>query len=290
MALSKNRMTSFAGLMPARGTYPIKANVQIFKGAQVALDSAGRAMPAGALAGGSVKVVGKSSAHYDNRTGSALGGSAGAVDVETEFGTFLWENSDAADEIAADDVGKPCYAVDDTTVALTSQSGTLPCAGYISELDENGNVYVWQSPAVCAMAASASLADAGVSLQKRSVTVGHADLTDADTSQDFSIGAALPANARILGVDLHTLTAFAGITGPITVDIGSSGDTDALVDGAVVSTAVDGHASTRPLGVCPNKLFASSTQLTARFDSASGNLVDLTSGTVTIDVLFAVLA
>ena len=53
-ALAIERLTKFAGLVPSRGTYPIKANVKIYKGALVALDSAGRVQPGGLAAAGSV--------------------------------------------------------------------------------------------------------------------------------------------------------------------------------------------------------------------------------------------
>lgn len=146
-ATTTERMTDFAGLIPARGTYPIRANVKIPKGTQVGLDSAGRAMPADTIANGCIRIVGKASATYDNRTGSELGGAAGACDVDVEFGVFDWENSADADLIAADDVGKLAYAVDNQTVALTSGSGARPVSGVISEV-VNGRPYVWSSPVV----------------------------------------------------------------------------------------------------------------------------------------------
>lgn len=290
-ALTTTRLTPTKGPTPARGTYPIAANVQIFDGAMVGLNASGQAMPADTIANGCVQIVGKSSAHYDNRTGSLLGGLAGATDVEVEFGVFGWVNSAGADEILATTVpGTVVYADDDQTIALTSQSGTIVAAGIFTEL-RDGKVFVWQGPHVATLAESSVLADAGVSLQKRTVTVGHADLTDADTSEDENIGAALPANARILGTNIKLTTPFAGITGPVTVDIGSSGDIDALVDGAnLTDAAVDGQASTMPSGIAPNKHFATSTQLVARFLSASGNLADASAGSVTIEVYFAVLA
>lgn len=143
-----------------------------------------------------------------------------------------------------------------------------------------------------ALAEVKTLADAGMTVQKRTVTVGHADLTDADGSQDINIGAALPANSRIVGVDIHTLTAFSGgSVSALVVDIGSSGDVDALVDGAdLFSAAVDGGPATRPAGIRPNKTFAAGGQLTARFLATGDTLANLTAGAVTIDVLFAVLA
>lgn len=291
MALTDNRLTKFAGSYPARGTYPIKANVQIFKGAKVGLDSSGRAMPAGNLAAGVVQIVGKSSGHYDNRTGSELGGAAGAVDVEVEFGVWGWDNS-SGDPVAATTVpGTVVYAEDDATTALTSSTNTLIAEGLFTEL-RDGKVYVYMGPHVATLVESSVLADAGMTVSKRTVTVGHADLTDADTSQDINIGAALPANARIVGVDLHTFTAFSGGTvSALALDIGSSGDVDALVDGAdLFAAAVDGGPSTRPTGIRPNKLYATATQLSARFVSTGDNLVNLTAGAVTIDVLYVVLA
>jgi hypothetical protein len=143
-ALALERLTPFAGSAPARGTYPIKANVRIFKGAMVGLDSAGRAMPANTIANGCLRIVGKASATYDNRTGSTLGGAAGAVDVEVEFGVFQFANSDS---IAAADVGKACYAVDDQTVALSDSGNTRPFAGIITEV-VSSKPYVFQGPHV----------------------------------------------------------------------------------------------------------------------------------------------
>lgn len=142
----KARLTEFAGLLPARGSHPIKANVYIKKGGMVALDSAGRAMPAGLAAGGSVTCVGKSSATYDNRTGSALGGAADACNVEVEYGVFAWENY-GSDEVT--DLGV-VYVQDDQTVAATNGSDTRIIAGFASEI-RSGQVYVWMGPHVAGM-------------------------------------------------------------------------------------------------------------------------------------------
>lgn len=292
-AATLERLTKSAGLTPARATHPVKANVKVLKGTIVCLDSAGRAMPGGTAASGCVTAMGKASATINNLTGSELGGAAGAADVEIECGIHFWENSGGGDEIAADDVGLPCYVVDNQTVALTSDSGARVVGGIITEVTAAGKVGVLMSPAASAIASASALAAAGISVQKRTVTVGHADLTDADTSQDVNIGAALPANARIIGVDVRGFTAFAGgSVSALALDIGTSGDIDALVDGAdLFAAAVDGGPSTMPTGIRPNKTFATAgAQLVARFVSTGDNLVNLTAGAVTIDVLFAVLA
>jgi hypothetical protein len=151
-ALANTRDTKFAGLVPARGTWPIAANVRIFKGAKVGLNSAGECIPATTIALGCVRVIGKASAEYDNRTGSVLGGLASACDVEVEYGIFGWANSGAGvDLIANDDAGKPSYAVDDQTSALTSNGELRPPEGIITEV-RAGKVYVWMGPAAVAVA------------------------------------------------------------------------------------------------------------------------------------------
>ncbi len=122
-------------------------------------------------------------------------------------------------------------------------------------------------------------------IKKMTVTIGHADLTAAATTETEAIGT-IPAGSVVLAVNIAVGTAFSGIVGPVSVDIGTAGDVDALVDGAVVSTAVDGEASTRPLGISPNKQFAAATALIATVLSASGNLVDATAGAMTIDIFY----
>lgn len=137
---------------------------------------------------------------------------------------------------------------------------------------------------------------AGMPVFKRTVTVGHADLTEGtnNTSQAINIGATLPANARIVGVDMRSLTAFSGGSATaVTCDVGTSGDIDALIDGAdLFAAAVDGGPATMPQGVRPNKTFASAgAQLIATFLTDSGhNLEGLTAGSVVIEVFYTVLA
>ncbi len=149
-ATTSMRMTDFAGLVPARGTFPIAADTLILKGTQVALDSAGRAQEANTIANGAVTAIGRASATYDNRTGSVLGGSAGAVDVEVEYGVFEWFSAGGGDAIAADDVGKVCYMVDNQTVALTNDTDTRGLAGLITEV-RGEKIFVWQGPHVAAL-------------------------------------------------------------------------------------------------------------------------------------------
>lgn len=160
-ALAHEGTPHFAGLSPARGTYKIKANVRIFKGAIVGLDSAGRVMPADTIANGCLRIVGKSSATYDNRTGSVLGGAADAVDVDVEFGVFSCANSSSGEALTNAEVTKACYAVDDQTVGKTSATDTLPVAGVVTEVT-GSKVYVYMGPHVGTARAATTIAALGV--------------------------------------------------------------------------------------------------------------------------------
>lgn len=136
------------------------------------------------------------------------------------------------------------------------------------------------------------LVDAGMTVLKKTLTADHTTITAAAATEALNIGTALPANSRIVGVDMRTLTPFSGGTvGDFTVDVGTAGDVDALIDGADLFTAaVDGGPATMPQGVRPNKCFAAGGQLIATFRCGSDDVGDATVGAVTIDVLYVVLA
>ncbi len=181
--LAQERLTPFAGRKPMKGSFGIKANVQIFKGALIGLDSAGRAMPAGTIASGCLIIVGKASASYDNRTTSAtLNGLADACQVEVEYGDFGWANSAGVDIIAAANVGSLAYAVDDQTVALTNAGGTRPVAGVITEVRSGtsaagGGVFVCSATDVAGFLAQDVAAPAVTTFRARNVVNGNiADL------------------------------------------------------------------------------------------------------------------
>lgn len=134
-ALAAARNTKQLGPEPLPRTLaiPVKASTKIWRGSLVVID-AGYAAPARAATG--LFAVGRAKATVDNSSGAA-----GALTVEVEPGIFLWGNSSSGDLIAQADVGKVCYAVDDQTVALTSNSGARSAAGRIIAVDSSG-VYV----------------------------------------------------------------------------------------------------------------------------------------------------
>lgn len=113
--------------------FGLEESTKIFQGSMVGLNSAGYLVPAAATS--TIVILGMALAHVDNSDGAD-----GDLECEVMRGVFRWENSAAADEISLDDVGSLCYAVDDQTVALTSDSGNRPPAGYIIDVDADG---VW---------------------------------------------------------------------------------------------------------------------------------------------------
>ncbi len=115
--------------------FPVAGNVCLYENAMVALTTGGLLRPAG-LAGTDV-VVGVAKRRYDNR-----GGAPNAISAEVESDSVRpMFNSAGGDTITLTDIGKPCYAVDDQTVALTDGGGGARAqAGIIHQVTEAG---VW---------------------------------------------------------------------------------------------------------------------------------------------------
>jgi len=128
-------------------------------------------------------------------------------------------------------------------------------------------------------------------LQKRTVTVTHAELTSevAGEAQAIDIGAVLPANARILGRELSGLTEFSGgDVASCTLDIGGT-DADAIVAAQNVFAGAGVVDKQGTSGVNPNGNLGGQ-QLKATFTPDGAHaLAALDAGAVTITVLFSVL-
>jgi hypothetical protein len=75
----------------------------------------------------------------------------GVLTCETREGVWPFDNSTAGDAIAETDVGQIAYAVDDNTVAKTSNGGLRAPMGVIQGLSASGQVQV-----ACGVSASAS--------------------------------------------------------------------------------------------------------------------------------------
>lgn len=127
---------------------------------------------------------------------------------------------------------------------------------------------------------------AGGVRRTRTRRIQHSELTAAATSESLNVGPPLPADARILGFGLPLGTPFSGGgAGSCTISVGTDGDDDALIAGAnVFAAAVDGMASTMPLGIAPFKQLGGQ-QLKAKVTS-NVNVADLTAGDVTVEVAY----
>lgn len=131
MALAKDRDTQRRdGVLLSD---PVAAGAKIYAGALVALNAAGDAVPASAVA--AQKTRGVAQALADN-----TGGAAGAIKASARRGVFCFKNSAAGDLVARADIGASCYVVDDETVAKTNGAGARPVAGLIRDVDATG---VW---------------------------------------------------------------------------------------------------------------------------------------------------
>lgn len=114
---------------------PVAADAVIFRGALVALDASGNAIPGNTIANGAAVVRGVALEAADN-----AGGAAGAIRVQTVRGCFPFRNSASGDLIARTEIGKTVYLVDDQTVAKTSATNGRIAAGICRDIDARG---VW---------------------------------------------------------------------------------------------------------------------------------------------------
>lgn len=139
MALTADRLTPQMGTEPIPSvlSLPVAASTLIYAGALVAVNASGYAVPASTPAAGAahLQVVGRAEKQADNSAGSA-----GAISVTVQQGVFRWKNSSSTNAIVAADVGRDCFAVDDETVARTSNLGARSHAGRVMLVDSSG---VW---------------------------------------------------------------------------------------------------------------------------------------------------
>ncbi|MCF8491365.1 MAG: hypothetical protein K9H18_19540 [Rhodospirillum sp.] len=114
--------------------YPVAANAVIHGGALVCLSATGQLVPGSTAT--TLTAVGRAEESVDN-----TGGADGALTCEVKRGAFGWDNS-GTDPVAAAQVGKTVYIVDDHTVAATDGAGTRSAAGKCLNVDANLGVTV----------------------------------------------------------------------------------------------------------------------------------------------------
>jgi hypothetical protein len=110
----------------------LAASVAVYGGAIVMRNSAGY-LTKGQTATGLVG-VGRAE---ERKTGGA---NAGDETLRFRRGIYRYANSTSGDLIGITEIGKPCYAVDDQTVAKTDGTGTRSIAGFVDDVDAVG---VW---------------------------------------------------------------------------------------------------------------------------------------------------
>lgn len=116
---------------------PMAAAVKVWKGSILMRNAAGL-ITKGATATGCI-AVGRAEETVDN--------TGGAASVEYRRGVYGFSNSAGVDLIAQADIGKPCFIVDDQTVAKTNGSATRSPAGIIDGV-EGSTVWVLLDEAV----------------------------------------------------------------------------------------------------------------------------------------------
>lgn len=119
--------------VPSQVSLLMKGATTIYKGAMVAVTSAGYALPAAATATNVTIGIAQ-----ETKTNS---GADGAAEISVRCGVFGFENSASSDLIAGTEIGLNCYVVDDNTVAKTSNSSARPVAGKVVKI-ESSQVFV----------------------------------------------------------------------------------------------------------------------------------------------------
>lgn len=275
MVLAAARDTEQEGgvVTPVHWDRIVRNGVTVFQGGMVVADANGELVPAN-NANGVTQVLG--------RCEETVVGD-GALRARYSAGCYWYTNSGTS--ITADDLFRPCYAVDDEAVHLGDNGGARTRAGVIVDIDATLGVCVLMSPYLYA---------GGVNIDRRAQTYTNADLTAAALTQTINLGAALPATAFILGYRMNLADAFDS-PGAGTLDI-QLGDT--VTDDDSLCAAFDGYtASTNEgagwvqgtRGAQPNGP-PTGTQLALLFTATVDNLSTFTNGDLDVEVFFVDLA
>lgn len=261
---SSNLSAHASGLELVREAYAGKTALTFYQGAAVARDPADS---------GLIKPMAAAQALYSviGVNGAYLLGD-GTKKVKASAGLFERENSAGSDEIVATlPLGWPLYAADDATAALTNGAGTRAFLGVFGGMSKNGKPLVWIGMDPIGLIAR------GITIP---VVYGHADLTDADTSQDFTLYT-LPGPCRVkCPPAIDTLSAFSGGgTGSLTVAIGADSDPDAIGDEKSIFTGGAVGAMTAGVLGYSGALLAGGTVIKAQFVTDT-TLAALTAGSV----------
>ncbi|MXR36714.1 hypothetical protein [Craterilacuibacter sinensis] len=112
---------------------PVAASVKILAGTLVAANAAGFATPGATST--TLAYLGMADANIDNSAGAD-----GALTVPIRRGKALKWANDGGDPVTQASLGRPCFIVDNQTVAKTNGTNTRSQAGIVVALDADG---VW---------------------------------------------------------------------------------------------------------------------------------------------------
>lgn len=129
-ALATHRDTPQMGSVGQSYVLPHGAGVTIYRGALVVVDASGTVKPATTAA--TLKAAGR----------AEKGTADDAAMAYFRRGTFLFENSAAADAITNANYGDDVFIVDDQTVAKTNGTATRSIAGKCRGVHASGRVWV----------------------------------------------------------------------------------------------------------------------------------------------------
>jgi hypothetical protein len=139
MALTTGRVPSQRGDVDYAVQYvPMAAGVTILQGAMVDKNAAGFYKAAATNTTDTTQGIAT-----QTKTNA---GADGATFIEIAYGIFNMRNSSAGEAIVAADIGKPCFAVDDDTVAKTNGTNTRHAAGEVWDVRPDGSVDVHFKP------------------------------------------------------------------------------------------------------------------------------------------------
>ncbi len=251
---------------------PVAAATTIYQGAMVGVSIAGSGYATNVAATPDYRVLGVARANVTN-TSAAGFGSAGDLNVDVDRGVFALANSSSTDAITAADVGRPCYAVDNNTVARTSNFGLRPTAGIVTRVEnslvwvEIGAKQVYEDGTIDLLAAAG--ADLSTTGQYLFVKLnGSNQIVLADTAGEHALGVLLnaPASSAIGIVRIHGIT--------YVVAGGSIADGTVLATTATTArakAAVAATVNTSDGGVSGDPVIGSYAMGTALSDGTSGN-------------------
>jgi len=218
----------------------VAASTTIYKGAIVCVNTTGYAVAGAKTAG--YKVVGVAEEQVDNSAGSD-----GDLSVRVRKGVFAFKND--TDAVAQSHIGRPCYVVDDQTVADEAE-GSSVVAGLVEGIDANDEI--WVSVIDEAMAA---LAVANCNAAVETVTSG--------------------------ALSLYTKTSFISCTGTQAYTLAAG-----LYQGQekIIKCSV---AASTPVGTLTPSTYADGTTIVFNYVGQTAHLIwDDTSGWTRVDALY----